>query len=482
VRQRDSRAPRAIVRRRRLLLGLACATVAVVLVVVLTSGGTAGPPLPGIGKPAKAGDPFAYVPGRQSDFVTRATAGTATVVFQKSPGGVIATAARVASFRKTINRVTRGTRIDPALLEGIVFLESAGRPNVIAGADVMAAAGLTQILAPTGTSLLAMHIDLAKSRAYTAQIDAAYRNGQTGNIAKLQAKRAKIDDRFNPAKALAATVRYLKIAEHDLGGRQDLAIVSYHMGIGNLQHVLSDYDGGSPVPYAQLYFDTAPDHDPQAFNLLQGFGDDSSLYYWRVLASVQIMRLYRTDRAALRRLAALETATPSTADVLHPPDRTESFADPGALSDAYQARSLLPLPKNAAQLGLTYDSVIGAIAGKFGAPAALYRGLRPAALDMLIELATRVRVLSSSQKATLTLASTVVDRTYQQQAQLRDPGATTGWSFQFERRYASTKQALAFQAMLDRLQALDLIAWSREPATIDVTVASDAAQVIVNGP
>jgi hypothetical protein len=471
-----------VFRRRRAVAGAPALAAVLVLILAIAGGGTAGPPLPGIGKPAKAGDPFAYVPSRESDFIARATAGTATVVFQKSPGGVIATAARVSSFRKTINRVAKGTGIDPAILEGIVFLESAGRPDVIAGADVSDAAGLTQILAQTGTSLLGMHIDLARSRAITAQIDTAYTAGQTGKIAKLQASRAKIDDRFNPAKALAATVRYLEIAEHDVGGRQDLAVVSYHMGIGNLQHVLSDYDGGRSVPYAQLYFDTTPAHNQKAYNLLAGFGDDSSLYYWRVLASIQIMRLYRTDRAALKRLAALELGSPSTAYVLHPPGQTESFADPGALSDAYQSRKLLPLPKNAAQLGLTYDSVLGAIAGKLGAPAALYRGLRPAALDMLIELAVRVRALSATPKSTLSVASTVLDRTYQQQAQLGDPIVTTGWSFQIERRYASNAQALAFQAMLERLQALDLIAWSREPATIDVTVASDAAQAIVNGP
>ena len=67
------------------------------------------------------------------------------------------------------------------------------------------------------------------------------------------------------------------------------------MGIGNLQDVLDDYDGGTAVPYAQLYFDTAPDHHASAFDLLAGFGDDSSLYYWRVLGAEQIMRLYRTD-------------------------------------------------------------------------------------------------------------------------------------------------------------------------------------------
>jgi hypothetical protein len=36
--------------------------------------------------------------------------------------------------------------------------------------------------------------------------------------------------------------------------------------------------------------------------------------------------------------------------------------------------------------------------------------------------------------------------------------------------------------MLDRLQALNLIAWHRYPLEIGVTVASDAGQAIVNGP
>ena len=107
------------------------------------------------------------------------------------------------------------------------------------------------------------------------------------------------------------------------------------MGIGNLQHVLDEYDGGQPVPYAQLYFDTAPDRHAAAFNMLAGFGDDSSLYYWRILGAAQIMRLYRSDRAALERLASLQTAPDSAAEVLHPPDATPAFAEPDALYDAY---------------------------------------------------------------------------------------------------------------------------------------------------
>ena len=42
-------------------------------------------------------------------------------------------------------------------------------------------------------------------------------------------------------------------------------------------------------------------------------------------------------------------------------------------------------------------------------------------------------------------------------------------------------QANALQAMLDRLQALNLIAWTKYPGDIEVTVASDAASVIAHG-
>ena len=49
---------------------------------------------------------------------------------------------------------------------------------------------------------------------------------------------------------------------------------------------------------------------------------------------------------------------------------------------------------------------------------------------------------------------------------------TTGYAFDIERRYRSRRQALAFQFMLDRLQALNMIAWAREPDAIHVTVAA----------
>ena len=55
---------------------------------------------------------------------------------------------------------------------------------------------------------------------------------------------------------------------------------------------------------------------------------------------------------------------------------------------------------------------------------------------------------------------------------------TTGFAFDIRRRYASRAQAAAFQFMLDRLQALNLIAWVREPGTIHITVSSEARKLL----
>jgi hypothetical protein len=473
--------------RARLALSVSAVLLVVaVLVATQRSGGVSSTALREATSTFTPGDPFSYRTGRDAELEARATAGSAHVLFTKSPGGVVATAARVAGFRPQIEAAAAGSDIDPALLEGIVFLESAGRPDAMAGSDPSAAAGLTQILAETGQSLLGMHIDLARSRALTKAIGVALSRGRLPLATHYERERIQVDDRFNPRLALAATVRYLELARRRVQ-RGDLAVVSYHMGIGNLEHVLSDYDGGRPVPYAQLYFDTTPQRHAAAFRLLNGFGDDSSLYYWRVLGAMNAMRLYRTDRAALARLNALQTARNSAEEVLHPPDRTPVFKDAAALRAAFASRELLALPSGSAA-GIRLDRGVGALARRVGTPSALYRGLRPAALGLLLELGARTRALAGGQGA-LTVTSTVRDLGYQRLLGAGDIEAThgyslhtTGYAFDISRAYDSRAQAMALQSLLDRLQALNLIAWLREPAAIHVTVAQDAAEVLAHGP
>src|SRR3954453_3250871 len=150
-------------------------------------------------------DPLAYNATRQPDFGARAPAGLTPVLVEKSPGGVVATARRVAWLRPMIERAAAGGPVDADTLEALVFLESAGRQYAQAG-KLESAAGLTQILAQTAPGLLGMHVDLHKAR-------------------KAKSARAlrRADDRFDPAKALAGTMRYLRFAKGRLG-RTDLAI------------------------------------------------------------------------------------------------------------------------------------------------------------------------------------------------------------------------------------------------------------------
>jgi hypothetical protein len=51
---------------------------------------------------------------------------------------------------------------------------------------------------------------------------------------------------------------------------------------------------------------------------------------------------------------------------------------------------------------------------------------------------------------------------------------TTGYAFDIARAYGSRRQASAFQLVLDRLQAVNAIAYIREAAAIHIAVASDA--------
>jgi hypothetical protein len=167
--------------------------------------------------------------------------------------------------------------------------------------------------------------------------------------------------------------------------------------------------------------------------------------------------------------------------VLHPPDPADTFADPQQLDIAYANGLIRRLPSNPRALGLEYDPAMGALAHRFRVSSALYRGLRAPALELLVELAGWVRALSGGV-APLIVTSTVIDQRYQGALGIDDPTSAEGWSFTIARRYLSEAQALAFQAMLDRLQALNVIAWERYPAEIEVTVASDAARVLDHGP
>jgi hypothetical protein len=249
------------------------------------------------------------------------------------------------------------------------------------------------------------------------------------------------------------------------------------MGMGNLDGVLGAY-GERDVSWAQVYFDSTPATHPDAQQRMAALGDDSANYFWKVLAAREIMRLYREDRPELDRRIRLQTAKASAEEVLHPPEETEQFATPAALSEAWRAGKLHAFPDAPRVTGLRRHGSMGELAARVDAPPSLYAGLRPEALALALYIGAEVR---NAGGGTLTITSTVRDQRYQEALGRRNIEATrryslhtTGWAFDVLREYGSRRQALAFQWVLDRLQALDVIAWVREPAAIHITVSSDA--------
>ena len=420
--------------------------------------------------------PFAWDPERREEFEQNAATGTSHVLYALSPGGVIATAERVDAWRPEIERAAERHAVDADRLEALVFLESAGRPEVIAGETPEAAAGLGQILPSTATDLLGMEVDLPQSIKLTKQISRAAADGDDAKAEKLARERARIDQRFDPEAALDGAGRYLAIAEERLGA-DDLATVSYHMGIGNLESVIEAYGGDSEdLSYAQLFFDSAPDLNPEAYEILSGFADDSSLYLWRILASERIMRHWRGDRDRLERTAELATQKATLEELYHPEGENEVFDDDGEVEGATDEGALLPLPPEGGP-GWAVDEQTGELAPRLEREPELYRALRPEALATLAFIGATVERLSEAEEP-LRVTSAVRDLEYQALLAASNPEATqeyslhtTGYSFDVLRRYQNDRQAEAFQFALDRLRALAVIDYAVEPRAIHVTVS-----------
>jgi soluble lytic murein transglycosylase-like protein len=362
-------------------------------------------------------------------------------------GTVFTTAARVAQWRPQVVRAARAAGVDPNVLEAIVWVESSGRPDVTNRSDV----GLTQ-LSPWVARSRGLHVDVRHAAVLTRRIARSWRVAHTR---QLRHWRARYDERFAPAKELRATASYLAQAREVLG-RDDLAVEAYHVGIPTLR--------GTRVSYAELYFNG-------------GRVDDYAL---RVLAAERILHLYRANRAALAFEAQQQARKNSGEEYLHPLSRTHRFSSPGALLRAEQHRVLRLIPVHTRATHVLIGGALGGEARVFGRSRRLYRALRPAALDVLLYIGSRVHALSGARKP-LILTSAVRDLKYQRVLTHVNANAarsyslhTAGYAFDIARSYGSARQASAFQYVLDRLAAANAIAYIREAAAIHVTVASDA--------
>jgi hypothetical protein len=206
------------------------------------------------------------------------------------------------------------------------------------------------------------------------------------------------------------------------------------MGMGNLETILSRY-GDSDVSYTHLYFDSAPLRHESAYSLLSGLGDDSSTYFFKVRAAREIMRLYRDDPERLGRLAGLDQDGGAGARRLYPDGAPEANAD-ARKPPAYGPAIGLRLAQGA-KTDFAPDAATEAV---------------------LVYIGAGTRVISGQSPLTVTGAH--------------------GIRLEVSRHYRSHKQALAFEYVLDRLQAWNLIAWGRGENTLAIVVGPEASKLL----
>jgi hypothetical protein len=236
---------------------------------------------------------------------------------------------------------------------------------------------------------------------------------RTAQMRQLIAKRRLVDERYDPGKAIAVQTRYLVRLTRTYGS-VDWALQAYHGGEGGVANTVARYLGGRRqqfastggairgvyasrggavsrnrprMAYSDIYFGTTPRTHPAAFAYLFGRSDDHRYYWWKVLMAERTIALYRRDRQEFeRQWKALRPGQRMEA-VWYPKPETLAFRDVAALKRAYQEGDLVRIPGDLRARGVE----LGNVAPLDPENAYHYKGLRPAAMGALLQLASLYR-------------------------------------------------------------------------------------------
>jgi hypothetical protein len=388
--------------------------------------------------------------------------------------GVFAAARNVVAWRRLALRAAEGTTVDARLLESLIYVESGGAAGAVAGDR----AGLTQ-LTPVQARSVGLHVNARASAKLTREIGWWVHHGSYREARRLARARAHVDRRFSALAELRGTVRYLERAQRSLG-RLDLAVASLHLGVSGLRGTVERF-GAKDVSYGQLYFGSAPDRRPAVYRRLTAHGEAAYDYWWHVLAAQRVLDLYLGNPQKLAWEDRQQHRKSSAEEVLHPRPVAHEFRTNAQLARAWKRGVLHWIPNAPARTGITVEHLGGMMPLR---ERKLFHGLRPAAMNVLFLIGQRVRQLSGESQP-LHLTSAVRDDTYQGALEGVNAFAartyslhTTGFTFDLGRATLSPRQEQALRLVLDRLTALNAVAYIEEPYCFHVTVASRAAHEV----
>ena len=198
----------------------------------------------------------------------------------------------------------------------------------------------------------ARHADRRRRERAADAPDRAARSGAGSASSGCGAQRRAVDERFDPAKALAGTARYLTIRRARSSAARTSPSSPTTWASATSRTCCAPTASDEPS-YARLYFDSTPAthrrrHAPAAC---------ASATTRRTTCGSSTRRARScactaTTRSELARLEALQTAKNSAEEVLHPQGSTPHFADPGALrAGLRRRRRSSPFPDDPARTG-----------------------------------------------------------------------------------------------------------------------------------
>ncbi|RPI52138.1 MAG: hypothetical protein EHM55_17255 [Acidobacteria bacterium] len=219
-----------------------------------------------------------------------------------------------------IERAAREYDLDPMILAGMIFIESYGdplakSPTGPAGIAQMTKGSARELGLSTGKKVRIGTKTVKKTR-WVGKGKSRRRVVQTVRQPIYKA----IDERYIPARAIAAMAQRVSGRRAWLGGKVDFAIAEYHMGAGRMAKLISAYFGrtikvsevaaemsAAGLSYGELFWTNTPYVRPDVYEALDDLNqvDYSPTYYFRVRQAMRLLDIYRRSPEEYARLASV---------------------------------------------------------------------------------------------------------------------------------------------------------------------------------
>jgi len=376
-------------------------------------------------------------------------------------------------YSATIVKVSRKYGVPRRILEGIIFVESGGKSQIVSSAQ---AVGVVQMMSGTARQY-GLRVDEARSLRIRAKI------ARFGESPKLIAELMRIDERFNPYMCIRGGTRYLE-ALHGRYGNWDFAVSAYFAGEGHINDLIRHYIAGAypdlgirkdveeyQLSFNHIYFGCSPRRNPQAYEWIKA-NPYSAQYYWNVVAASEAVELSRQHPRQFRqKVFQWKNLTARRRYELIPeivwyPRGTRTFSDVWEIKKAWDKGQVVKAPEYPKVFGYILDHGPHGIGVKADPSVRQYFfGSRPETIGLLMTIAYMTRDTSGHWERSLTVTSLIRSEAYQERLGSTDHsihtvGRTLDISINSKKITAAQLRALKFA--LERLKTMGDVTYAKE--------------------